>query len=157
MTEITAAARARTAKPFISAASGVDRSMRNGSEAVREFAQQGAAYSQDFFEQTKAAAEQTNKVLEQTFATATRGAAEFNQEWLEMARHNINAAFDLAARLAVVKSPTEFVELSADHARKQVETFGKQAQHLAALAQKLTTDTVRPLQAGVTGAVNKVA
>jgi phasin len=157
MTENTAAAKARTAKSFTSAASGVDKQLRDGSEAVREFAQQGAAYSQDFFEKTKAAAEQTNKVLERTFATATQGAAEFNQEWLEMARHNVNAAFDLAGRLAAVKSPSEFFELSAEHARKQVETFGKQAQHLASLAQKLTTETVQPLQAGVTKAFNKAA
>ena len=157
MTETTAAAKARTSKPFTSAASGLDRPLRDGSEAVREFAQQGAAYSQDIYEKTKAAAEQTNKALEQTFATATKGAADFNQQWLEMARHNVNAAFDLAAQLAAVKSPSEFFELSAAHARKQLEIFGKQSQHLAALAQKVTTDTVQPLRAGVTGAFNKVA
>ena len=157
MTENTAAAKARTAKPFSSAASGLDRPLRDGTEAVREFAQQGAAYSQDFYEKTKAAAEQTNKVLEQTFATATKGAAEFNQQWIEMARHNVNAAFDLAAKLAMVKSPTEFFELSAVHTREQLETFGKQAQHLATLAQKVTTDTVQPLQAGVTKAFDKAA
>jgi phasin len=153
MIETTAAARARTAKPL----SSFDPSVSAGAEAVRDFAQQGAAYSQDFFEKSKAAAEQTNKVLEQTFATATKGAAEFNQKWLEMARHNINAAFDLAAKLTAVKSPSEFFELSAVHTREQLETFGKQAQHLATLAQKLTTDTVQPLQAGVTKAFDKAA
>jgi phasin len=157
MIENTAAARARTAKPLSGGGSSFDPSATPGAEAVRDFAQQGAAYSRDMFEKTKAAAEQTNKALEQTFATASKGAAEFNQECLEMARHNVNAAFDLAAKLAAVKSPAEFFELSAEHARKQVETFGKQAQHLAELAQKVTTDTVQPLQAGVTKAFDKVA
>jgi phasin len=157
MIENTAAARARTAKPLSSGGSSFDPPATPGAEAVRDFAQQGAAYSKDMFEKTKAAAEQTNKALEQTFATATKGVAEFNQKWLEMARHNVNAAFDLADRLAAVKSPSEFFELSAEHARKQVETFGKQAQHLASLAQKLTTETVQPLQAGVTKAFNKAA
>jgi phasin len=157
MIENTAAARARTAKPFTSGGSSFDPPATAGAEAVRDFAQQGAAYSKDMFEKTKAAAEHTNKALEQTFATATKGAAEFNQKWLEMARHNVNAAFDLAAKLATVKSPSEFFELSAVHTREQLETFGKQAQHLAELAQKVTTDTVQPLQAGVTKAFDKAA
>jgi len=157
MTENTTA-KARTAKPFTSSSgSSFDRPMADGAETVREFAQQGAAYSKDFYEKTKAAAEETNKVLEQTYASVTKGAADFNLQWLEMARHNINATFDLAAQLVAVKSPSEFFELSAAHARRQLETFGKQAQHLTALAQKVTTESVQPLQAGVTSAFNKVA
>jgi hypothetical protein len=87
----------------------------------------------------------------------TKGAADFNLQWIEMARHNINATFELAAQLVAVKSPSEFLELSATHARKQLETFGKQAQHLTALAKKVTSDAVQPLQAGVTSAFNKGA
>ena len=70
---------------------------------------------------------------------------------------HVDAAFDLAAKLAAVTSPSEFFELSAAHARDQLETFGKQAQHLATLAQKVTTEAVQPLQAGVTKAFNKAA
>jgi phasin len=156
MTETTAG-RARPAKPFPSAGSSFARPMTDGGDAVREFAQQGAAYSKDIYEKTKATAEETYKVLEQTYATVTKGAVDFNLQWLEMARHNINVTFDLAAQLAGAKSPSEFFELSATHARKQVETFSKQAQHLTALAQKVTTEAVQPLQAGVTGGFNKAA
>jgi hypothetical protein len=59
--------------------------------------------------------------------------------------------------LVGVKSPSEFLELWAAHARKQFENFAQQAQHLAGLAQKVTTDGVGPLQAGVKSAFSKAA
>ena len=48
-----------------------------------------------------------------------------------------------------LKSPVEFIELSSAHARKQFETFVEQGKHLTGVAQKVTTDAVEPLQAGV--------
>jgi phasin len=157
MTENTTAARAKTGKPFSSEGSKSDRPMTAGTEAVREFAQQGAAYSKDIYQKTKVAAEETNKVLEQTYATVAKGAAEFNLQWIEMVRVNANSAFDFARQLVGVKSPSEFLELSASHGRKQFETFTEQAQHLTSLAQKVTADAVQPVQAGVKSAFGKAA
>ena len=158
MTENTAGANAKAAKPFTSeGSSNFDRPMTEGTEAVREFAQQGAAYTKDMLEKTKAAAEEANKVLERTYSTAAKGAADFNLQWIEMARANANSAFDFTRQLVGVKSPSEFLELSAAQARKQFEAFTEQAQHLTVLAQKVTTDAVQPLQAGVTSAFSKAA
>jgi phasin len=158
MTENTAGAKAKTTKPFSSeGSSNFDRPMTQGTEAVREFAQQGAVYTKDIFEKTKAAADETNKILERTYSTAAKGTADFNLQWIEMARANTNSAFDLARQLVGVKSPSEFLELSTAHARKQFGAFTEQAQHLTALAQKMTTDAVQPLQAGVTSAFSKTA
>lgn len=154
MTENTASARA---KSFGSEGSKSDRSTTEGTEAVREFAQQGAAYTKGMYEKTKAAAEETNKVLEQTYSSVAKGAQDFNVQWIEIVRANTNSTLDFARQLVGVKSPSEFLELSAAHARKQFETFTEQAQHLAGLAQKVTTDAVQPLQAGVKSAFNKAA
>ncbi len=139
MTENTAGAKTRTAKSFTSGVPGFDRPMTEGTEAVRELADQSAAYSRDMYEKTKAGAEETNKVLGQAYGTVTKGAADFNLQWIEMARANANAAFDFAGQLVRVKSPSECLELSAAHARDQLETFTKQAQQLTALAQRVTT------------------
>jgi len=133
------------------------RNSERPTEAVKEFAQQGAAYSKDLYEKSKAAAEETNKALQQTYSTVAKGAADFNVQWIEMVRANTNSTLDFARQLAVVKSPTEFLELSAAHARKQFETFTEQAQHLTGLAQKVTTDAVQPLQASVKSAFNRAA
>jgi hypothetical protein len=58
-----------------------------------------------------------------------------------------------------MKSPSEFLELWAAHGRKQFEIFTHQTQHLAGLAQKVTTGAVGgvPVQAGVKSAFSKAA
>jgi phasin len=86
-----------------------------------------------------------------------KGAADFNLQWIEMARTNTNSAFDFTRQLVGVKSPSEFLELSAAHARKQFEAFTEQARRLTVLAQKVTTDAVQPLQASVASAFSKAA
>jgi phasin len=154
MTENNAAARARTAKSF---SEDANRQITQGTEAAQEIAQRGAAYTKDVYEKTRVAAEETNKVLGQTYSTVTKGATDFNLQWIEMVRANTNAAFDFARQVVGVKSPSEFLELSAAHARKQFETLTDQAQQLTGLAQKVVTDAVQPLQAGVKSAFNKAA
>ena len=133
------------------------RSSEQPTETVREFAQKGAAYSKDMYEKSKAATEETHKALQQTYSTVAKGAADFNVQWIEMIRANTNSTLDFARQLAGVKSPSEFLELSVENARKQFETFTEQTQHLTSLAQKMTTDAVQPLQAGVKSAFNKAA
>lgn len=133
------------------------RNRERPTEAVKEFAQQGAAHSRDMFEKSKAAAEETSQAIQQSYSTVAKGAADFNAQWIEMALANTNSTLDFARQLAGVKSPSEFLELSTAHARRQFDTFTKQAQHLTVLAQKVTTDAVQPLQAGVKSAFNKAA
>ena len=51
-----------------------------------------------------------------------------------------------------MKSPSDFIELSTDHSRKQFETMTEQTKELAALAQKVTLATVEPFKTGLTKA-----
>jgi phasin len=134
-----------------------DRPTTEASGAAREFGQQGAAFAKDMSEKTKAAAEETTKVMEQTYSTVAKGAVDFNREWIEIVRANTNSTLDFAHQLIGVKSPSEFLELSAAHARKQFETFTEQTKHLTGLAQKVTTDAVEPLQASMKSAFTKAA
>jgi phasin len=136
-------------KPFAGAGA------TEGPEAMRAAAEMGTAYAKDMFAKSQAAAQDTKKVLEQTYATATKGAAEFNLQLLEVMRANTNAAFDFAHALLAAKSPTEFLELTAAHARQQAATFTEQGQRLATLAQKVTTEAAQPLQTGVTKVFDK--
>ena len=122
---------------------------------AREFAEKSAARAKDTYGKAQAAAEETTKVMERTYSTASKGAADFNLHLLEMAQANINAAFDFARQLTRVKSPTEFLELSTGQVRKQFETFSGQTQQLTTLAQKATTDAAQPFQAEVAKTFNK--
>jgi phasin len=137
---------AKSARPFA-----------GGPEAMREMTEQGSAYAKDMYAKAQAAAEQVNRMFEQGFGGAAKNAADFNRQWLEMMRANTNAAFDFAGALAGAKSPAEFFELSAAHARKQVEAFSEQSQKLAALAQKVTSEAAQPLQAAAKSAFDKGA
>lgn len=132
------------------------RNSERAAEAVKDFAQQNAAFGKDFNEQSKALVEEANKSFQQTYSTVAKGAFDFNLQWIEMLQANTNSSFDFARQLVGVKSPSEFLELSTTHARKQFETLTQQAQRLADLAQKVTTDAVQPLQASVKS-VNKAA
>jgi phasin len=123
----------------------------------REFAEKSAERVRDTYGKVQAAAEESTKVMERTYSTASKGAVDFNLHLLEIAQGNMNAAFDFARQLTHVKSPSEFFELSAAHMRKQFENFTEQAKHLTTLAQKVTTDAAQPLQSEVAKTFKKSA
>jgi len=125
--------------------------------AFREIAEKSVAQAKDAYERVKAAAEEATDLLEDTYTTAAKGAADYNLKVIEAARANTNAAFDYARELLDVKSFSEIIELSTAHARKQFEAVSEQSKELAALAQKVATETTEPLKSGVTKAFRKVA
>ena len=114
--------------------------------ATRNFAQKATDETLDRLEQWKASAQEGTKIVEQSYVTAFKGATDFNLKLMDMARDNINAAFDFARQLSQVKSPSTLFELSAEHARKQVERLTDQARELTGVAQKTMTETTQSLQ-----------
>ena len=125
--------------------------------AFREIAEKSVSQAKETYEKMKSAAEEATDVLEDTYATATKGVSEYGLKWIEAARENTNATFDFYTDLMTVKSFSEVVELSTAHARKQFETLTAQTKDLTALAQKVATDTAEPIKGSVTKAFNKVA
>jgi len=125
--------------------------------AFREFAEKGVSQAKENYEKMKTAAEEATGLLEGTYATASKGASEYGSKVIEATRINTNAAFDFATELMNVKSFSDFVELSTAHARKQFETVTAQGKELAALAQKVATETAEPVKESVSKAFKKVA
>lgn len=80
----------------------------------------------------------TAEAMENNVSGALTGAKEYNTKFMEFAQANTQAAFAFAQRLWSVKSPSDFVELSVEHSRTQIETLTKQTKELAELAQKVT-------------------
>ena len=124
-------------------------------EAFRETAEKRVAQAKDTYEKAKVATEQATDILKDTYATAAKGATEYNLKIIEIARTNANTAFEHAQKLIGAKSPSEFVEFSTAHARKQFDTMIAQTKELTELAQKVTTKITEPLKAGVTMAFDK--
>ena len=166
MTEVTtAAAKSNTAKPAVRAFGApnyeipkLDLPNMEVPEAVREIAEKGIAQAKDTCQKAKVAAEQATDLLNDTYATAAKGATNYNLKIVQIARTNINTAFECAQELMGVKSPSEFVALSTAHVRKQFDTMIAQTKELAELAQNAATEITEPLKAGVIKAFNnKVA
>jgi phasin len=125
--------------------------------AFREFAEKGVSQAKENYEKMKAAAEEATDVLEGTYANATKGAADYGLKLIEATRVNTNAAFDFYTQLMTVKSYSDVIELSTAHARKQFEAVTAQTKDLAALAQKVATETAEPIKGSVSKVFSKVS
>ena len=58
---------------------------------ARDLTEKGAAYAKDTYAKTQAAAGETTKIMQQTYAAASKGAADFNVHLLDMAQANMDA------------------------------------------------------------------
>ena len=124
--------------------------------AFRDMAEKSLSQAKDSYEKIKSAAEEATGVLEDTYATATKGVADYNLKLIEMARENTNATFDFAAQLLAARSYSEFIELTTAHARKQFEALSEQTKELATLAQKVATEAAEPIKEGMSKATKSV-
>jgi phasin len=125
--------------------------------AFREIAEKSVSQAKETYEKMKSAAEEATDVIEDTYATASKGASEYGLKLIEASRENANAAFDYASELVTAKSVSEVIELSTAHLRKQFDAYSTQAKELAALAQKIATESAEPIKEGVSKAFKKVA
>jgi len=125
-----------------------------------EMAADASSFS-DLFEQSiaraKDAHERMNEIVRnstdafgQAFNCANRGSAEYRTKVLEIARANANAAFDAALEALSVRSPSDLVELSSTLTRRQFDLAAAQMQELAALTQKVVSETAEPIRNGIT-------
>ena len=121
----------------------------DATQAFRATAENGSAQAKDAFGKMSAATTEAAASIKDSYSTAVKGAQDYNTKFIEFARTNTEAAFDFAQKLWGVKSPSDFIELSTEHSRKQFETLTRQTSELAALAQKVTLAAVEPLKTSV--------
>ena len=86
-------------------------------DGFRETADNGIAQAKVNFDKAKAATDQGTDLFKNSYATAAKGATDYNLEFIEIARANTNSAFDYANAMLGVKSAPKFSSL--DHARAQ--------------------------------------
>jgi phasin len=125
--------------------------------AFRELAEKGIAQAKDNYDKIKSAAEHATDVLEDTYATASKGANGYGLKLIETARTNSNAAFDLVGELLTAKSYSEVVEKTTAYMRTQFDTVTLQAKELAEHAQKVATETAEPIKDSLSSTFNKAA
>jgi phasin len=125
--------------------------------AFRELAQKSVAQAKDNYEKIQTAADEITSILEQTYATAAKGVADYNLKLVEMARANSNAAFEFACGLVAMKSLPEMVELSTEQARKHFDLATAQNKELWALAERMAAESAKPISQSVSKAFNRSA
>jgi phasin len=125
--------------------------------AFREFAEKSVSQAKDNWEKMKAVTEDATDMIETSYSTASKGASDYGLALIDAARSNTNAAFDFCGQIMTAKSLSEVIELSTSHTRKQFEAMTAQSKDLAALAQKVATDTVEPIKSGMTTAMKKAS
>jgi phasin len=120
-----------------------------------EMTEKGVAHAKDAYSKAKVASEEANDLLQTTYATVAKGATAYNLKAFEIARTNTRAAFDYAHQLLGVKSPSEFIELSTAHMRKQFDIASAQNKELCAVAQEMATDAAEQIKTGMSKAFSK--
>ena len=126
-------------------------------EQMRAFAEKGVSQARDGYAKFKEAAETHNGTIEAVFTTASKGASEYSAKLMEIVKANTSASLDFAQELLGAKSPTEAIELWTAHAKKQFEAFTANTKDLAALSQKVATETVEPIKASASKLFKPVA
>ena len=103
------------------------------------------AQARDAYAKMKTAAEDATEVVEDTFETARDGAFTFSVKAIDAVKANTDASFALARDLFGAKTLADVIELQTAFARKQFETATAQIKEFQDLAQKIVTDTTKPV------------
>jgi phasin len=124
---------------------------------LRDAAESGAKQSKETFEKIGVATTEAAEVMTNFCSTALKGLQDYNSKLAEFTQTNTKSAFEFAQNLAGVKSPSEFVQLSTDHAKHQIETMTEQTKQLAELTQQVTLTATEPLKTGFAKVFSRAA
>ena len=127
----------------------------DATQAFRATAETRSAQVKEAFDKMNAATVEVTALIKNSYSTAVKGAQDYNAKVIEFANANTAVAVTFAQKLFGVKSPSDFIELSTEHSRKQIETLTEQTKELAALAQKVTLASAEPLKTSFTKAFSQ--
>jgi phasin len=116
-----------------------------------------AKQSKEAFEKIGAATTEAAEAMTNCCSTALKGMQDYNSKLAEFTYANTKSNLEFIQSLVGMKSPSEFVQLSTEHARHQLETMAEQTKQLAALAQHVTHTTAEPLKTGFAKAFGRAA
>jgi phasin len=107
-----------------------------------------AERSKEALETLGTAANEAAQAMQECCSTSLKGMQDYSGKVAEFTQANIKSYVEFVQKLASVKSPSEFIEVSTSHTRDQMEALAAQGKQLTALAQKVTLDAVEPLGRG---------
>ena len=115
-------------------------------QKLRDVADTGAERSKEAFETVGAASTEAAELIKNCYSTALQGMQDYNSKVMEFAQANTKSYVEFVQKLAGVKSPLEFIEISNEHARSRLTALAEQAKQLTTLAQQVTLSSTEPLK-----------
>jgi phasin len=115
---------------------------------LRGLSEQNSERAKESWKTMKSAGEKLTAMVQGTYSTAAKESMDYGLKVMETASLNAQSAFELASALAKAKTPSEVVEISGAHARKQMELLVTQNRQLWAAAQKIATSMFTPVKDG---------
>ena len=129
----------------------------DASQHLRDMTETGAQQSKAVFEKIAAATNEAAEVMTNCCSTALKGMQEYNSKLIEFTQVNAKSHVEFLQKLAGVKSPTEFLELSTNHNRSQLERLADQAKQLTELTKQVTLAAAEPVKTGLAKVYNRAA
>ena len=106
---------------------------------LRDLSAQSSETAKEHWQTMKSAGVRLTSLVQATCSVAAKESLEYGNKVIETAAVNTRSALELANALAKAKTPSEIVEISAAHARKQIELVVTQNRQLWMAAQKMAT------------------
>lgn len=129
----------------------------NVTQQFRDVTDTSIERSKEGFETIDTATTEAAEVMKNCYSTALNGMQDYNSKVIEFSQANAKSYVEFVQKLAGVKSPSEFIEVSTDHGRYQLERVAEQAKQLAELAQKVALATAEPLKTSFAKSYNRAA
>ena len=126
-------------------------------QQVRDLAEKSTERSKEFYENAGPTTTEVAAALQSCWSNAFRGMQEYNEKLAEFAQANIKSQLEFMQKLAGLRSPAEFFELSTKHAQHQLERVAEQGKLLTALAQRVVLEAAEPIKSGLAKAQEKAA
>jgi phasin len=124
---------------------------------LRDMAETGAKQSKEAFEKIGAATTEAAEAMTNCCSTAFKGMQDYSSKLAEFTHANTKSNLEFVQSLVGVKSPSEFVQVSTEHARRQLEAMAEQTKQLAELTQHVTLTTAEPLKTSFAKAFGRAA
>ena len=106
---------------------------------LRDFAERSVEQARKAFEGFISVAQRATGVAGDAATTPQSGVKSVSAHVLSYTERNVNAAFDLAQKLARAKDPQEALALQSEYLRTQLAVLQEQAKELGSVVQKSWT------------------
>jgi phasin len=116
-------------------------------EAFRDAAEKSLATAKEAYEKSKLMAEEASDVVEDTYASASKGSMEIVAKAMDNAKASTDASFAFGKSVIGAKSVAELVELNTSFVRAQFDAFLASSKEFSELVTKVSNDAAAPMKA----------